>query len=212
MIQRNGLAVVCAILLASCVGVAQGQPPAKPAEGAKVAAMVNGIPITMTEVEAAARMAGPVPPNLANDQLQMRMVQGLGMIIDNMLMKQFLEKYTAPINPAEVDKRIADIEAGLKEQRKSMAEFLHDSNRTLEQLKAEIGDYLRWSAYTASKVTDADVERFYKENKDPKKAAALRQMVEYCLTEGQKAAPAMGYIPLPETVVAAVRKASASIQ
>jgi phosphate transport system substrate-binding protein len=53
---------------------------------------------------------------------------------------------------------------------------------------------------------------FYKENKDPKKAAALRQMVEYCLTEGQKASHAMGYIPLPETVVAAVRKASASIQ
>jgi hypothetical protein len=47
---------------------------------------------------------------------------------------------------------------------------------------------------------------------DPKKAAALRQMVEYCLTEGQKASAAMGYIPLPETVVAAVRKASASIQ
>ena len=53
---------------------------------------------------------------------------------------------------------------------------------------------------------------FYKENKDPKKAAALRQMVEYCMTEGQKTSAAMGYIPLPETVAAAVRKASASIQ
>ena len=53
---------------------------------------------------------------------------------------------------------------------------------------------------------------FYKENKDPKKAAALRQMVEYCLTDGQKAAASLGYIPLPETVVAAVRKAASSIQ
>jgi phosphate transport system substrate-binding protein len=53
---------------------------------------------------------------------------------------------------------------------------------------------------------------FYKENKDPKKAAALRTMVEYCLTEGQKASATMGYVPLPEPVVAAVRKASASIQ
>jgi len=53
---------------------------------------------------------------------------------------------------------------------------------------------------------------FYKDNKDPKKAAALRQMVEYCLTDGQKAAASMGYIPLPETVVAAVRKAATSIQ
>jgi len=53
---------------------------------------------------------------------------------------------------------------------------------------------------------------FYRENKDPKKAAALRSLVEYCLTEGQKSSSAMGYIPLPDNVVAAVRKASASIQ
>ncbi len=53
---------------------------------------------------------------------------------------------------------------------------------------------------------------FYKENKDPKKAAALRQLVEFCLTDGQKMSPQMGYIPLPETVVGAVRKAASSIQ
>src|SRR5262249_10230890 len=53
---------------------------------------------------------------------------------------------------------------------------------------------------------------FYKENKDPKKASALRDLVEYCLSEGQKTSASMGYIPLPDPVVAAVRKASASIQ
>jgi hypothetical protein len=37
-------------------------------------------------------------------------------------------------------------------------------------------------------------------------------MVEYCLTDGQKLAGSMGYIPLPGEVVTAVRKASASIQ
>lgn len=53
---------------------------------------------------------------------------------------------------------------------------------------------------------------FYKENKDAKKAAAIRQLVEFCLTDGQKLSSQMGYIPLPDNVVAAVRKASASIQ
>ena len=53
---------------------------------------------------------------------------------------------------------------------------------------------------------------FYKENKDPKKAAALRSLVEYCLSEGQKVSAGMGYIPLPDSVVAAAKKASASIQ
>jgi len=53
---------------------------------------------------------------------------------------------------------------------------------------------------------------FYKENKDPKKAAALRELVDFCLNDGQKLSQQMGYIPLPNNVVAAVRKASASIQ
>jgi phosphate transport system substrate-binding protein len=53
---------------------------------------------------------------------------------------------------------------------------------------------------------------FYKENKDPKKAAAIRELVEFCLNDGQKMSGQMGYIALPANVVGAVKKASASIQ
>jgi phosphate transport system substrate-binding protein len=37
-------------------------------------------------------------------------------------------------------------------------------------------------------------------------------MVEYGLTEGQKIADRMGYIPLPENVIEADRKAAQQIQ
>jgi len=53
---------------------------------------------------------------------------------------------------------------------------------------------------------------FYKKNKTPELAAALRQMVEYCMAEGQKIADKAGYIPLPESVVEKVRAASQNIQ
>jgi phosphate transport system substrate-binding protein len=53
---------------------------------------------------------------------------------------------------------------------------------------------------------------FYKKYDDPKKAEALRKMVEYCLAEGQKIADMAGYIPLPANVVEKVRKAAANIQ
>ena len=52
----------------------------------------------------------------------------------------------------------------------------------------------------------------YKKNADPKKAAALRELVDYCLTEGQKMSAQMGYIPLPEGVATTVKKAAASVQ
>ena len=53
---------------------------------------------------------------------------------------------------------------------------------------------------------------FRKHNDSPATAKAMREMVEYSLTEGQKIADSMGYIPLPKSVVEQVRKASANIQ
>ena len=52
---------------------------------------------------------------------------------------------------------------------------------------------------------------FYKDQDDAK-AEALRKMVKYGATEGQKIADAMGYIPLPENVVQKVLSASAFIK
>lgn len=47
---------------------------------------------------------------------------------------------------------------------------------------------------------------------DPKKAEILRKLVDYALTKGQTMADSMGYIPLPEQVVAKVRLAAAEIR
>ncbi len=51
---------------------------------------------------------------------------------------------------------------------------------------------------------------FYRQQ-DPKKAEILRNMVEYGLTDGQKVADQLGYIPLPEAVIEKVRAASKQI-
>lgn len=53
---------------------------------------------------------------------------------------------------------------------------------------------------------------FYKKYSNPKMAEAVRQVVKYCLTEGQKVSERMGYIPLPDTVVQQAHKASDNIQ
>ena len=52
---------------------------------------------------------------------------------------------------------------------------------------------------------------FY-EKQDPAKAEILRKLVAYGLTDGQKIADSMGYIPLPPGVVEKVLAASAKIQ
>jgi phosphate transport system substrate-binding protein len=52
---------------------------------------------------------------------------------------------------------------------------------------------------------------FY-QKQDPEKAKYLRELVRYGLTEGQKSADKMGYIPLPANVAEKVTAASAKIQ
>ena len=49
---------------------------------------------------------------------------------------------------------------------------------------------------------------FYKDGQDPEKVQAIKQMVEYGLTEGQAMAPELGYIPMPAAVIEKVRAAA----
>ena len=53
---------------------------------------------------------------------------------------------------------------------------------------------------------------FYKKYDDPQMAEAIRDVVHWCLTEGQTLSGKMGYIPLPDNVVEIVAKASQNIQ
>ncbi len=52
----------------------------------------------------------------------------------------------------------------------------------------------------------------YKKYDDPQKAEALKGLVKYCLTEGQKVSDKMGYVPLPESVVSLVEQALENIE
>ena len=50
---------------------------------------------------------------------------------------------------------------------------------------------------------------FYEHGQDATKVAAIKEMIEYGLTEGQAQAEELGYIPLPEAVIEKVRAAAA---
>lgn len=148
---------LCLVMLA---GVAVGQPAAKPI------AVVNGIPISQAELDAVLKAADPVPVTLPEAQRRKRQMEALAMLMDNVLMRQFLEKNTPPVPPAEVSKRIGEMETGLREQGKSLAEFCQDTNQTIDQLRANVVDHLRWNAYVAGNVSESAVAKYYAENKD----------------------------------------------
>jgi phosphate transport system substrate-binding protein len=47
----------------------------------------------------------------------------------------------------------------------------------------------------------------YKNNDKPANTAALKDVIKYCLSDGQKMSESLGYIPLPDSVIAADLKA-----
>jgi phosphate transport system substrate-binding protein len=53
---------------------------------------------------------------------------------------------------------------------------------------------------------------FYKKYDDPKKAEVIRDVVKWCLTDGQKVSGKLGYIPLPANVVEINSRALNNIQ
>ncbi len=53
---------------------------------------------------------------------------------------------------------------------------------------------------------------FYRNLNKPDVTAALRKMVEWAVTDGQKMADSLGYVPLPEVVVKRVRAEAPNIQ
>lgn len=52
----------------------------------------------------------------------------------------------------------------------------------------------------------------YKDYEDPEKAEALKEVLTWALEDGQDIAPELGYIPLPEPVVAKVKEALETIE
>ncbi|MFM7150419.1 MAG: peptidylprolyl isomerase [Gemmataceae bacterium] len=162
MKQRFWIACGAGLLLVS-MSLAQ---TAATRQAAKAVAVVNGVQISQGELDAVLKVAGPVAVHLPEAQRKQRQMECVAMLIDNVLMRQFLEKNTNPVAPAEIERRVAEMRTGLKEQGKSIEEFCQDTNQTIDQLRASISDYLRWNAYSAQHLRDAEVDNYYKENKD----------------------------------------------
>ena len=141
-------------------------PPAAPA-GAKPPAVVNGEAISRAEFDDALKqVAGPNPAPLTEEQRHGQAIQILDMLIDDKLMHQFIAKNAAPAPPAEVSARVAAVEAELNKEKKTLQDFYKESGQTEATFRADFALAVQWDNYAKSKISDADIEKYYKVNKD----------------------------------------------
>jgi parvulin-like peptidyl-prolyl isomerase len=142
--------------------------------GPKPVAVVNGEAIPRSELEAVLKMRPqPVTPLTANQQRQIQ-EQIVAALIDEALVRQFLSKSTPAPEAKTLDKELADLVEGLKGQNKSLADFCKETQQTEKQVRQGLELSLRWNKYMSVKLTDAELRKYYTENKDYFERATVR--------------------------------------
>src|SRR5215831_16453132 len=137
-----------AALLAPLGSAAKAQPPAAAPAAAQpvgqVAAEVNGEPIPLADVDAVLKLDGPPAVEVPENKRRQRRLEVLGMLIDNLLMQQFLRKNGPRVDPAEVNKQMAELEQSLAKQGKKLPDFLRETGQTEAQVRTDIVNMLQW--------------------------------------------------------------------
>jgi peptidyl-prolyl cis-trans isomerase C len=159
--MRSVSRFLAVILLAELATAGQAQTR----QNAPVA-VVNGEPILRSELDAVLKQRPPVVTPLTSSQLRQLQQEALATLIDELLVRQFLFKNAPPVDGAEVSKQITALERGLSAQGKTLAEYLRETKQTEAQMRANLGLMVQWNTYTVKKITEADLTKYYAENKD----------------------------------------------
>ena len=143
---------------------APAQAPGQAAGSDKIAARVNGEDISISELLAVLdTRPSPVP---VSKELQREMRKAaLDMLADDLLMRQFLRRTVAPVNPVELQKEFDKLHEALKKQNKTYEQFLQEGKLTADLLRADIISRLQWKAYLASKYSETEIKNYYDTNK-----------------------------------------------
>lgn len=99
----------------------------------------------------------PIPPTEDREQVYRDAVDTL---INTKLVTQFLARQNIAVKPEQVQEEVAKLEQGLKSEGKDLATTLLDNGFSLDEIKKEIGDRLRWIEFVKSKATDAELKKF----------------------------------------------------
>jgi peptidyl-prolyl cis-trans isomerase C len=137
-----------------------------PATTAKPAALVNGEPIALAEVEALLKSRPtqfPKPTEAEHREMQR---EALDMLIDDLVMQQFLRKNAPAVPAGEVNKKLKDLQASLKAQGRTLDDFCRENGQTEAQVRANVLTMLQRSAYAAAHLSGAAVQKYYDDNRD----------------------------------------------
>jgi parvulin-like peptidyl-prolyl isomerase len=155
--QRRALRILLSVLL--LVGLTNGLRAQAPA------AIVNGESITMAEVDAILNARPLRFVKLTDADKREMQRDALDMLIDDVLLRQFLRKNAPAVPAAEVNKKILELRSALKGQSQSMDEYLHETGQTEAQLRTNVLTMMQRNAYLNGHLGDDAVRKYYDDHR-----------------------------------------------
>jgi parvulin-like peptidyl-prolyl isomerase len=145
---------------------APAQPPAQAPNVARPVAVVNGEPITKAELDAVLKASRPSTPTpLTAAQEKEMQTTALNLLIEDLLMRQYLRKNAQPASPQEIDKELQELNASLVKDKQTLTNFLQMTGQNETQLRADIAARLQWKGFITPRLTEQVVKQYYDTNK-----------------------------------------------
>jgi parvulin-like peptidyl-prolyl isomerase len=167
---------ICSIFTASAV-VAQQAPAGKAAatlspeaaavkkanetKRGEVLATVNGEPITRGEIIQFLSKY-ELPANIDTAQIYKTAID---VMCNTKMVMQSVKASKTNVAPAEIDAEVEKLKTALTEQKTDLAKVLAESGRSMDELRAELEQFLLWKKYVTREATDAVLNKFIADNK-----------------------------------------------
>jgi parvulin-like peptidyl-prolyl isomerase len=153
-----------------------------------VEATVNGQTIQKLDVDAAFARTSVSRQPLPEQQRQMYRAHVLNVLIDNLLLKQFLDSQGIKADSDAVDEHIEQFQAALTEKGSTLDSFLADTQTTVDRMRKEVEELYQWFAHVEAQATEKNLQAYFDANKsafDGSQVRASHILVEVLPTATQ---------------------------
>jgi parvulin-like peptidyl-prolyl isomerase len=151
--------IVLALLTLSAASFA-AEPPQN------VAATVNGEVVRLDEVDAVLKRHSPIDAPLTTAQAKQLRAEILDDLIDERLLAQFLKQHGPKVPPADIDKYMQGLTAGLKKQKKTLADHLKETGQTEPQVRETWTRVLQLQRMIDQQATPDVLKKYFEANRE----------------------------------------------
>lgn len=141
---------------------------------AKPIAVVNGQALPRDEWEAAVKRLPPPPANISAEAKKAAGMEILALMIDDVLLRQYLNKQAPAPGSAEIQQRMTQLETALRANKRTLADYYKETGLTEEKLRSGISAETQWQTFLAKRMSQDDLKKYYNDNKDMFDGAKIR--------------------------------------